>query len=107
MTKKQFTKEKKLEILKYYEKHTAGQTELKYNVNRSSIYRWKDQIRNNEDISNKSGSHITSDAMKEVTLMHKTKDLSKLSREELEHYARFWSDVGKYKMELLKKKKKK
>ena len=107
MPKKQFTKEQKLEILNYYEKHTALQTELKYKVNRSSIYRWMKQLRNNEDISNKSGNHITSDAMKEVALIHHTKDLSKLSRKELEHYARFWSDVGKYKMELLKKKKKK
>ena len=107
MPKKQFTKEQKLEILEYYKSHAFTETCEKYNVSRSSIFRWKQQIKNNEDISNKSGAHITSKGMKEVALFHLTKDLSKLSREDLELYARFWSDMGKYKMELLKKKKKK
>ena len=56
------------------------------------------KLKNNADIPNKSGNHITSDVMKEVTWINKTKDLSKLSRGELEHYERFWSNVEKYKM---------
>lgn len=107
MPKKQFTKEQKIEILKYYKSHTFSETSEMYNVSRASLFRWKKQINNNEDISNKSGTHVTSIGMKEVALFHKTRDLSKLSREDLELYARFWSDMGKYKMELLKKKKKK
>lgn len=105
MPKKQFSKEQKLQILKYFESHTFSDTNKKYNVSHASIFRWKKQLQNNEDIANKSGGHITTKSMKEVSLFHKTKDLSKLSRDELELYARFWSDMGKYKMELLKKKK--
>lgn len=99
--KKQFTVEEKQEILEFEKSNTIKETELKFNVTRSSLYRWKKQIKNNESLESKTGDHTKTTTHKKKLsngkLYFNTKDISKLSREQLEEYAQFWAIVGKFK----------